>query len=445
MGVEMGEGMSYQQRNGFLSPSQIVSALQNPDLRFQDDPTGMRLARQLLRNPNTPRLQRWFAHRLNGRLSSALNSATPAWHANLPRPRSLASPQPGFVYLACLPTGDWMVMPVSSLTRNLGMFGAAGSGKSNWLRGFIPQLMLNGVGVLAWDAKGKGELVDSSLFKTLGLKLYVWRWQELRVAPLECPRWLEVSYWANLLVSLFSSQWSLFTSTTLLLELIHEFFHAPGQRTFDRLILTAEAFKASSYRSEQYKDVLVRNLRMIFHAFGREVINAESSNMIDLMTREKGACHVILTDGLPAECASLLASWFLLRDYEYRRCHEEAQSQITCYVFDDAMRLFHSKASDRELAGISPLDTISYMGRSLGLSLCVSMQNISHCSSYFLQNCDTLLMCGCYGDDCRTAQRICNLTNSQAEYLSCMRPGEMAVLCRSVWSKCVVGYVPRVE
>jgi hypothetical protein len=444
--LEVAEAMSYQQRNGFLSSSQVITALQNPELRFQDDPTGIRIARQLLRNPQNHSLQRWFEYKLTRRVSAAVSASNPAFHANYPPPRSLPLPQLGFIYLCYLLSAGWLVMPVESLTRNLGVFGSAGSGKTNWLRSFVPQLLMNGVTVIAFDAKGKGELVDSSLFRRLGLRLYVWRWQELRLAPLECPPWLEVSYWANLLVSLFSSQWTLFASTTLLVELIHDFFQSPGQRTFDRLIAKAEAFKAQSYRSEQYKDVLVRNLRMIFHAFGREVINAESSNMIELMTRDTGACHLVLTDGLPVECASLLASLFLLRDYEYRRCHEEAQRQIGCYVFDDAMRLFHSKASfNGEYAGISPLEVVSYMGRSLGLSLCVSMQNISHCSSYFLQNCDTLLTCGCYGDDCRVAQRVCNLTNEQAEYLSMMRPGEIAALCRSVWSKCVVGYAPRVE
>jgi len=421
----------------------VIELLQRGELRWGESPQAVRAARRVLRRPDDSQAQSRFAKKLNERLRAFAASMNPAFHGNYPSPGSLPRVERKQIPLALLPTGDWLSISLEAVKRNVVVCGSTGAGKSNVLKGTIASIVDGGGTVIGFDKKGKGELIDCE--SSSKLPVHVWHWSELRVAPLQPIDGIPLNYWANVVVSLLSSQWSLIASTTLMMELVHEFYNSPGSKTWDALVGKAVSFKPESFRSQQYRDVLIRNLKSVLFSFG-EVINYEESNMLELMSQSKGCCHVILTDGLPPEHANLLASLFLVRDYEYRRTHEEAQKQVTAYVLDDSMELTREgRGVGEEGTAISPLNSIAFMGRSLGLGLIISAQNFSKVSDFFTHNADTIVCCGSSGEDAYQLQRHMNLTDEQAEYMSRVRPGELVVLARSEWPYAVAGWYPLIE
>lgn len=425
-----------------FSPEEILHICRDENLRWQYDSRAIRIAKKLLRHPdNVNKLQK-FNKVYSRKIKQALNANNP-FYGNYPPKDYLLPLKNGRIPLGFLPTREWLSIEAEALRRNMIVCGPAGGGKTNFLKGTIRAILNAGGTVIAFDRKGKCEIGDCAMLIGRDSNVHVWHWEELRLSPLKPVEGISLSYWTNLIVSLLSSQWSLIASTTLLMEIVHSLYK-DGNATWDKLIGMAAAFKGESYRSEAYRDVIVRNLKSTYFAFG-EVINAAESNVIDILTREKG-CHIILTDGLLPEHASLLTAFFLIRDYEYRRVHADAQKQLTCYVLDDSMALVKSSAHfETEGITINPLNTIAFMGRSLGMSLIISAQNFNQISSYFTNNCDSIVVCGSYGEDAYALARYMNLNEEQAAYLSTMQPGEVVALARSAWGKAVLGKYPLFE
>lgn len=319
-----------------FQPYEIIQIVNDINLRWRDDVKGLRIANKLLKNPYDKFLQDRFQKRFQKKIRNFMNSQD-AFFGNLSYPGTLPAFTRGRIPLCILPTREWLSVEAKSLTRNMLVVGSSGGGKTNFLKGTIRALLEAGATSICFDKKGRCELADCRILLGSNLPIHIWRWEELRLAPLLPVRGISINYWANLIVSLLASQWSLIASTTLLMEIVHEMYRQNDPWTWDKLIGKAVSFKCESHRSEAYKDVIVRNLKSVFYAFG-EVLNAAESNIIETMTQEQG-CHIITTDGLLPEHASLLSSLFIIRDYEYRRIHEEAQSKLTCYILDDSMAL----------------------------------------------------------------------------------------------------------
>lgn len=424
-----------------MSPEEILRIIQNQNLRWQDDIKGLRIAMRLLKHPDNESKQKRFEKRLRKKVINYMNS-NDCFFGNYPYPSTLPNFERGRIPLCALPTEDILSINAKELTKNLIICGSSGGGKTNILKGIIRFVLEAGGSVIAFDRKGKCELADCKILLGSDLPVHIWRWNELRLAPLQPIENIPIGYWANLITSLLSSQWSLIASTTLLMEIVHEFYKSDS-RTWDKLLGKAVSFKGISHRSDAYKDVLVRNLKSVYLAFG-EVINATESNVIEKMTQEK-ACHIITTDGLIPEHASLLSAFFVIRDYEIRRLSESLQNNLVCYVLDDSMALLKETNQFQEGTTINPLNTIAFMGRSLGMSLIISAQNFSQVSTFFKNNCGTLIACNSSGEDCYALGRYMNLNEEQTANISELSVGEVVCLAKSEWVKAVKGRYPLLE
>jgi hypothetical protein len=423
-------------------PEEIREILLNRDLRWGDDRYGITIAQRLLRKISNHSLQERFDRRYKKKLRNFLSSGDP-FFGNYPFPGELPPMAKGRIPLCALPTRDVFSMPSIALKQNKILVGASGMGKTNCLKGTIRGALESGATVIAFDRKGKCELADAAILLGSKFPINVWKWEELKLAPLQPIENVSIKYWGNLITSLLGSSWSLISSTTLLAEIVHEFFSG-GVWTWSRLVEKAVSFEKESLRSEQYRDVIVRNLKSVLYGFG-DVINAAESNAIDVMTQTKGL-HVITTDGLTPEHASLLSAFFIVRDYENRRVNERLQDNLACYVLDDSMAIIREAGSFKsEGFTINPISTISFMGRSLGMGLIVSAQNFSQVSGFFRNNCNTIVACNSTGEDCYQLGRHMNLNEEQTRAISILRPGEVIVQAKSVWPLAVWGKYPLFE
>lgn len=419
----------------------------NPALRIQDVPGAEKLAFGVSQFPHNKSLKRiWDRVKKEQQAKLLLNSNNP-FYENTP-PATLRLPNPeGRIRLGMLDGGRWLSLTLLELTRGTLVLGPIGGGKSTWLAGRLPEIARAGGVGLVYDVKGEGDVVDKkTILNDKSLSVRIWRWDELRFNPLQNPG-VPTWYWANCISSVLSAQWSLIASTTLLQELLSEWYEQPGAKTWEGLISRAENFKPSSRRSLEYQDVIVRNLKSYHYAFSN-VFRVEESDLVEKMTQQKGCLHVILCNGLPTDCASFLAAMIVRRDMENRRVNPEARKNVIVHVLEDSMAMLKKESSfqEGEPVKIRPLEEILLLGRSLNIGIMVACQNASRLSDYFLNNAGTVVCAGgSYGEDARVLSELMNLSKTQKAFLQTMRPGQVLVFARSEYPLAVLGSFPFIE
>lgn len=432
-----------------FSSSELLRYLEEPRMRWQDCPQAFQLVQNALRFPNSESLQRRASQVIRIRLLQVTSVGNP-FLSRYPSFGELPSLE-GRIAIIQLPTREWLTMSLQDCCSHLLVTGATGRGKSVWLRGFILQVLQCGGNVVVFDRKGTLDLVDSRHLVRSGFELNVFSYKDIPIAPLQKPHAsIDDAHWANVVVSLLSSSWNLIASTNLLLEVTHQLFREPKAKTWDKLLSRVVTWSPESRRSLEYRDVLIRNLKATLYAFG-DCINASTSNAIELITRSRQTCNVIRIDDLPDIPASLYPALYLFADYESRKVDEELRRNVNIYVLDDSMSLLRRNTTGQgEGISISPLNTMAFMARVFGIGLCVSVQNASEISKFFLQNANTIVCVGAHGDDLRELSRVMNLNEDEAAYLSQLRKqdgqfAEVAAICRSVWPHCLLGVYPYID
>jgi hypothetical protein len=287
--------------------------------------------------------------------------------------------------------------------------------------------------------------VDCAALARRELDVLVLSWDELALNLLQPPTGMPLHAFVNVFVELLARHQSLFATRRLLTETLHLLFQRHTGAGYpllsEWLTLLASISANAISRLGHYKETALFALKEIAYAFG-SVLACRASDVLDRIVTRPGLT-VVVTEGLSAAMASLLASLCLNWAYETRgRAGWRAPLYV---VLDDALPLVREGVSGEAEGGSNPVSTWSFMGRSRGLGLLVSTQNYSAVSSALRSNTSTVVCCGSFGRDARELALDLHLTPEQAALLPRLQPGEVVVCCRPVWPSAVYGRVPLVR
>src|SRR2546426_5261325 len=130
---------------------EILKVILNPNLRWQDDPTGLRIARHLLLDPSNKHLVEWFNMKISRRIRQQLCFLDNPFYVQYPPTRALPKYEIGRIPLELMPTGEWLSIELKALCRNMLCVGPSGGGKSNFLGGSLGAILNSGGTVIAFD------------------------------------------------------------------------------------------------------------------------------------------------------------------------------------------------------------------------------------------------------------------------------------------------------
>lgn len=290
------------------TPTDILTILQDPELRSYEYPKLISLGRRLISEFYDTDLRAQFLKLIEVRKIQIQMRQDP-FEANYPnknKPLLLDKP----VHLFTQPNEQQFKLDVNVFSKGLLLPGQIGLGKSNALKHLIPQLIKVGSSVFIFDPKGT--LIKAESFRDIPT-LFL-NWKELQLAPLQKPMSIDLRSWISTLVEVLGNNGNLIASKTLLLDSLVSLFMQNKQPIMsDWLTLINSIDARTSSRKNYYKDAIQLLLKEARHSLG-EVIEYQESNLIEQLIKFRGAVS-IQTSGLSPKMSTLLCSLIIMPIY----------------------------------------------------------------------------------------------------------------------------------
>ena len=271
---------------------------------------------------------------------------------------------------------------------------------------------------------------------------------ELSIALFQPPAGVASSTFCSGIVQLLATHLNLFASRRLMsetLDLVLRRKRQPG--TWPLLSAWIDVIEQihvhAASRLGQYREAALYAIKSIYTELG-SALDCARSSMLDILLAQSG-CFIVVTDGLSAEAASLLASLIINYAFQQRARVDPRRLTPLIFILDDALPLIRAGSAGESEGGINPIATWAFMGRSRRIGLICAAQNYSEVAQALRNNADTVLCFGSYGKDARELARDLDLTREQASMLPVIRPGEVIAMARSVWPLACRGRVPEVK
>lgn len=302
------------------SASQLLQLIQNPGMRWHEVAGGMALLNNLLVEDD-PDLRELLYLKIREQLFKKELSEDP-FYDNIPLADIvLNGNRSSQIHLTALPDRRWLSFPIQGVCRNVLVCGPAGGGKTTWMRGAIIDIARAGGTVIAFDLKGRNELVPFQQLIQNEIPLLPLRWEELKISLLQPIHGLPLDYFLNVFVEMMASILSLEASRRLLMETLHSLNFSPEKfPTLKEWIEKIESVKPASFRAEQYREASLYALKTLEHVLGR-ILNYRSSDMIQKMLSFQGVVSIQM-NGLTKEGFLLIANIIILWAYELRRIQQ---------------------------------------------------------------------------------------------------------------------------
>ena len=243
-----------------LRPEKIMELLNNPELRFVDDPGSMSLGQLLSINPE-PYLQELFGLVVNDKVTQAM-MAGDAFLANYP-PKGQMPVDMNFIWVGMMLTGEPVGFSFARHDGNLGLHGPTGSAKSSWLKLVLPQVALRSKVIVFEHKENLRELVALTFLAPCS---WVFTLDELQIALLEPPPGVPEHVWEVELTDLIARNYGLQASRRLLLDCITKYDNQTpqGKSHFSGLLRTLMTYpEGRGYRIAGYKEAASAVLKKI--------------------------------------------------------------------------------------------------------------------------------------------------------------------------------------
>ena len=247
------------------------------------------------------------------------------------------------------------------------------------------------------------------------------------------------------IVTLLAFHLNLHASRRLLTNVLSDLLKREGAAGLQlrRVVSTLEQLEgARTSKLGGYRDSLLFALTDLLQRSGA-VFDWPPSNFLEQLLSGPRT-FVIKTGGLSIDHAALMTSLIYRYVYERRRVRRETEPPVIIAI-DDAMPFATGSAASEREGRSHPIANWAHMGRSLNVSISVSVQNLSLVSPTLLGNTGSMVCLGAYGADATAVKRFMSLTDEQAAFLPTLRPGEAVAICRPQWPYAVRGVIPEVK
>lgn len=407
-----------------LTPEEVQRALQEPVLRLQDSPGLVVLGYRIIAQPAHAQAQFHFCRCLLERRYHAVAAADPYW-SNYParfhpRPREM-------IEVAVMPTGAPMGYAKEDVFCSVGVFGSTRSGKTEFLKPQIVQLVRFDHCVVAFDRKDDYRRL--ALLPELRDRTTVLGLDDLALCLYQPADKVPPQVWLGEVNKVFAGCYARLAAHRLLGDVVASLLEAmpPGRYpALSEIIAALEAFRPGPGRREaEYRESLLAVLKDLRRATNR-VFDCSHSNIMDRMCAQSGL-YVIEVGTLPAEHYLFLAT-FMLRWIYTQRLYG-SQDDLTPFVaaLDDVTTAIVQQRDWDAPGGISPLVDQAFMQARFRMGMLLGAHTLE-VSEALLRNVGTKFLLRLDGEKPETIRRLWNATEEQADRACRLGRGEVVGL-----------------
>lgn len=269
---------------------------------------------------------------------------------------------------------------VNKLPMHILVAGTSGSGKTNFAKILIEQVLYTGVKTIM-ISDPKSEYNDIA-FKYPDF--LVLRWNDLRFNPFRPPPNVPKNEWQQTVVGHMAQSFNFWEGAiSLFLKLIHAENKKGNCPTVFSLLKAVREYKHEFY----YKDLVIMStvasrLELLVHICG-EVISSDC----DMLTVLRDRNYILQTTGLMPEMESWLLEYLLLWEFNYR-LFNPGDSHLSLHIYDECQhRLFNSeKEKNIKKISSSVISMLVDEARSSNIGICALSQEPSVLIKSMLNN-----------------------------------------------------------